>query len=114
MRKIFLFMFLMFMSILNVSAQACDAYDIKRLKEIAEGVEITYELQEPIQQEYGSIKDAYKISISGLTNELFVINKTDQENYYMNTNFNDVILFGGKKLMEIYSVDCSYSLKKIF
>ena len=34
MKKIFLFIFLMVIFTTNVNAQACDAYDIKRLKEI--------------------------------------------------------------------------------
>ena len=35
MRKMFLFIFLMFVFALNVNAEACDAYDIKRLKEFS-------------------------------------------------------------------------------
>ena len=34
MKKTFLFMFLMFLCISNVNAEACDDFDIKRLKEI--------------------------------------------------------------------------------
>lgn len=113
MKKIFLFIFFMFIFASNVSAEACDAYDIKRLKELANGVEITYELQEPLVLEEGEVKDVYKINVSGLTDELIIFNDIDNESYTVNTNFNDYVFFGGKKQLEIASVNCSNTLKKM-
>ena len=102
----------MFMFVSNVNAEACDAYDIKRLKEIAEGVEITYELQEPFDNEGTMIYDRYKIKITGLTDEVSVINSTDELVYNSNGLIDDV-LYGGIKLFRVYSKNCSETLKKI-
>lgn len=112
MRKIFLFIFFMVVFTSNVNAEACDAYDIKRLKEIAEGVEITYELQEPLMFMEELVYDVYKINITGLTSEIFVHNETDDEYYSVNSDFNK-ILNGGKKQMIIKANGCSNVLKKI-
>lgn len=113
MKKLFMFMFLMFIFILNVNAEACDAYDIKRLKEIAEGVEITYERQEPTENNGLKVMDTYKLNISGLTNELILYNKTDDLNYTVNSELSNVLISSGIKYFEVYSTYCSNVLKKI-
>ena len=74
MKKILFVITLLLMGISNVNAEPCDAYDIKRLKEIAEGVEITYELLPPVEEMYSITKDNYRINITGLTDELVVVN----------------------------------------
>ena len=77
----------------SVPGEAWKTEDIKRLKELANGVEITYELQEPLVLEEGEVKDVYKINISGLTDELIIFNDIDNESYTVNTNFNDYVFY---------------------
>ena len=112
MKKILFIITLLLIGISNVNAEPCDAYDIKRLKEIAEGVEITYELQEPIKQDYGEIRDVYKINIKGLTNELIVINRKEGTIYDNSSDYNELI-FSGIKYYDIKSKNCSSVLKQI-
>lgn len=113
MKKYMFILFTLFMFISEVNAEACDYKDIKRLKEIANGVEITYELQEPYDVEGYTYRDLYKINIIGLTDELIVYNETDDESYKIDTDFNNLMLHSGKKKITIYSSSCSDSLKKI-
>ena len=114
MKKIFLFMFLIVICAFEVNAEACDAYDIKRLKEIADGVEITYELQEPFNFDGMVIYDRYKINVIGLTNEIILVNKSEFSRYNVDTNFDEVIFQGGKKTLNVVSVYCGVDLKKIY
>lgn len=113
MRKIFLFIFLMALFITNVNAEACDAYDIKRLKEIANGVEITYELQEPTENNGLKVMDTYKLNISGLTSDLILYNETDDLNYTFNLDLSNILVSSGIKKFEVYGTYCSNVLKKI-
>ena len=119
MRKMFLFMFLMTLFALKVNAEACDAYDIKRLKEIANGVEITYEQLEPFGNNDFIIYDNYKLKIVGLTEEIYLFDKlNDKLIYYSDTNNGHIeytSVYNGTNYFYIYSKDCSYklSVKKI-
>lgn len=113
-KKLFIFIFsFIFLFTSKVNAEACDSADIKRLKELASGVEISYELQEKIINEYGAFYDLYKLNITGLTDEILVYNETDDVVYNVNTNFNDNILESGKKKLIIKAYRCSQTLKRI-
>lgn len=112
MKKLFLFMALMFMSILNVSAEACDTEDIKRLKELAEGVEITYELQEPHDNGETVIYDYYTIKVSGLTEEIFIYDEKNNIYYTFNDNEKTFVDSGLKKFV-VKANGCSNILKTI-
>ena len=114
MKKILFIITLLLIGISNVNAEPCDAYDIKRLKEIANGVEITYELLPPVEGLYSTEKDYYKINITGLTDELIVINEEDNEFYYNNTNFDETkALSSGKKKLVIKAKKCARILKNV-
>lgn len=114
MKKILFAITLLFISITNVNAEACDAYDIKRLKEIAEGVEITYEILPAIETEDEIIRDRYKINITGLTDEILAINKEKNKYYYNNTNFEEEgVIASGKYEFIIRSKICDRNLKTI-
>lgn len=113
MKKFILFTFLMFSSVLNVNAEACDAYDIKRLKEIANGVEITYELQEPFNNGETVINDYYTIKVSGLTNEIFVFDEKNDE-YFTVNNTSKEFVNSGKMNLVIKANGCSNILRKIY
>lgn len=113
MRKyLFIFIFI-FLSLSKVNAASCDAYDIKRLKEIADGVEITYELQEPMMVVDTMVNDIYKLNITGLTNELFVYNETNDEIYDINTDMNNKFIFSGRKKLKIRANGCTQTLRAI-
>ena len=112
MDKFILFTFFMIMFISNVNAEACDAYDIKRLKEIANGVEITYELQEPLNNGETVINDYYTIKVSGLTNEVFVFDEESEEYYTVNKTIKNLVK-SGKKQFIIKANGCSNILRKI-
>lgn len=113
MKKIFLFIFLMVIFSFEVSAEACDSYDIKRLKELANGIEITYELQEPFPIDGGIIKDYYKLNVTGLTDELVMFDNDNDERYDLNTIFSDIKFRGGKYIFSIVSKECYRKLKTI-
>lgn len=115
MKKILFFIFLMFMFIIDVNAEACDAYDIKRLKEIAEGVEITYELQEPFENDGAMVYDHYKIKITGLTDEIYIYDKTNKKRYFYHDSVSGNVeyysIVPGRIDYYIYPFDCSNKLK---
>lgn len=62
----------LFLNIDNAKADSCDNANLTRLKVIANHVDISYEYLK--NSEY---IDNYSISISGLTDEIFVVNITD-------------------------------------
>lgn len=113
MKKILFAITLLLISLTNVNAEECDAYDIKRLKEIANGVEITYELQEPYKYGDMVIKDEYLLSINGLTEEIYINNKTDNKKYFAKTDMKHEKIYGGIKQIQISSVKCNRNLREI-
>lgn len=122
MRKyLFIFIFI-FLSLSRVNAASCDAYDIKRLKEIADGVEITYELQEPFTDIYGDVvNDSYNIYINGLNSD-FYFKFFDIENGIVNFERKNIVnnetikiekWVGGNYRIDVYSKNCNILIDKI-
>lgn len=95
-------------------AKTCDGEEITRLKKLANNVQITYEYLSD-----SDIVDNYSIQISGLTDEIYVVNMT--EDSYHEWHVNDMI--DGNIFFEsteetldfnVYSVNCiTDSLRKI-
>lgn len=122
MKKIFIFMIFMFCFIIKVNAEACDTDDIKRLKEIANGVEITYELQEPFTDSYGDVvNDSYNIYINGLNSD-FYFKFFDIDNGVVNFERKNIVnnevvkiekWLSGNYRIDIYSKNCSILINKI-
>lgn len=113
MKKILFVITLLLISISNVNAEPCDAYDIKRLKEIAEGVEITYELLPPVEYEGDiTIRDNYKIKISGFQEDIIVVNEKENKVYDSTSDYNEII-DGGVKQYRIKSRSCSQILRTV-
>jgi len=111
MRKI-IFLFLVgIILFFNADVYAiCDTADINRLKEIAKNVEITYEhnVYGSLDGEEGLISSVYDFTVSGLTDELYIID--DSGNRYDYSMLVDgVINFrtsSGKRTIYIYSENC--------
>lgn len=103
----------------NVYAEDCDSTDIKRLRVLANDVDISYEYNDDIYDEYGiKIHDTYKVVISNLSDELYVIeSKTnlDLRNYSVNDGSITIDrLYSGNKSFKIYSRNCSNKLLKTY
>lgn len=107
---------LLFNSINVVSADACDNDDIKRLKVIAENVEITYQYNDNIYDSDGfMIYDTYKVFINNMTDELYVYESktdTDLSGYSIKDGLITIDrMYSGKKSFKIYSKACDKVLK---
>ena len=117
MKKILFVIILFLLSINNVNAEACDAYDIKRLKEIAEGVELTYELKEPYESNEMMIYDENVIRITGLTDELYIYDETNEVRYKKADEINGVIEYtsnmNGNIKFLIYSTYCPNKIRSL-
>lgn len=117
MKKVLLFMFLMIMFALKAEAATCDAENIKRLKELAKGVEITYETVEPYNNDGMMIYDDYIIKINGLSDELYVYDSTNDERVPLNKNSDGIIEYrsisNGKIKFKIFNKYCSNKLNEI-
>lgn len=110
---------LLVFSIDIVNAESCDVDDTKRLKVLANNVEITYEYNDDIYDNEGfKVYDTYKIVINNLTDELYVVEgKTD-------TNFSNYAIkdgaividsmYSGKRTFKIYSKTCDRVLKTYY
>lgn len=96
----------------NVYAEDCDSTDIKRLRVLANDVDISYEYNDDISDNDGfKIYDTYKIVVSNLSDELYVIeSKTnlDLRSYsVVDGSITIDRLYSGKKNFKIYSKNCS-------
>ena len=96
----------------NVYAEDCDSTDIKRLRVLANDVDISYEYNDDIYDNDGfKIYDTYKIVVSNLSDELYVIeSKTnlDLRSYsVVDGSITIDRLYSGKKNFKIYSKNCS-------
>ena len=103
----------------NVYAEDCDSTDIKRLRVLANDVDISYEYNDDIYDDDGFlIYDTYKVIISNLSDELYVIeSKTnlDLRNYSVNDGSITIDrLYSGNKSFKIYSRNCSNKLLKTY
>ena len=103
----------------NVYAEDCDSTDIKRLRVLANDVDISYEYNDDIYDDDGFlIYDTYKVVISNLSDELYVIeSKTnlDLRNYSVNDGSITIDrLYSGNKSFKIYSRNCSNKLLKTY
>lgn len=101
----------------NVYAESCDSTDIQRLRVVADDVDISYEYNDDIYDADGFlIYDTYKVIISNLSDELYVIeSKTnlDLRNYSVNDGSITIDrLYSGKKNFKIYSKNCDNKVLK--
>ena len=103
----------------NVYAEDCDSTDIKRLRVLANDVDISYEYNDDIYDNDGfKIYDTYKIVVSNLSDELYVIeSKTnlDLRSYsVVDGSITIDRLYSGNKSFKIYSKNCSNKLLKTY
>lgn len=103
----------------NVYAEDCDSTDIKRLRVLANDVDISYEYNDDISDNDGfKIYDTYKIVVSNLSDELYVIeSKTnlDLRSYsVVDGSITIDRLYSGNKSFKIYSRNCSNKLLKTY
>ena len=113
-----IFIFSIFL-IPNVYAEDCDSTDIKRLRVLANDVDISYEYNDDIYDSDGfKIFDTYKVVVSNLSDELYVIeSKTnlDLRSYSVNDGSITIDrLYSGNKSFKIYSKNCSNKLLKTY
>ena len=83
MRKIIFLIVVMFVLFFDTNVYAvCDTADINRLKEIAKTVEVSYEhnVYGSLDGEEGMLSSVYDFTVSGLTDELYIID--DSGNRY--------------------------------
>lgn len=113
-----IFIFAIFL-IPNVYAEDCDSTDIKRLRVLANDVDISYEYNDDIYDSDGfKIFDTYKVVVSNLSDELYVIeSKTnlDLRSYSVNDGSITIDrLYSGNKSFKIYSKNCSNKLVRTY
>lgn len=111
MRKIIFLIVVMFVLFFDTNVYAvCDTADINRLKKIAKTVEVSYEhnVYGSLEEEEGMLSSVYDFTVSGLTDELYIID--DSGNRYNYSSLVDgVINFrtsSGKRDVYIYSENC--------
>ena len=111
--------FLILLGVNYVNALSCDANDIKRLKVLANNVDITYEYNDDLKDSDGFIiYDTYKVVINNISDELYVVeakSNIDFRDYPINDSSIVVDrMFSGKKTFKVYSKNCDKSLKTIY
>lgn len=110
---------LFFVFSMNVYAESCDTNDIKRLKVLANDVEITYVYNDDIFDSDGfKIYDTYKVVINNMTDELYIKEtktNTDLSNYAVIDGVLTIDrMYSGKKTFKVYSKTCDKSLKSLY
>ncbi len=113
-----IFIFSMFL-VPCVYAEDCDSTDIKRLRVLANDVDISYEYNDDIYDSDGfKINDTYKVVVSNLSDELYVMeSKTnlDLRSYLVNDGSITIDrLYSGNKSFKIYSKNCSNKLLRTY
>jgi len=97
---------IMFLGFSYVHAESCDANDIKRLKEIAGNIDITYEDNNKgsFNVTFDNISDEFSIYGSS-TGQLYILSNVI-DNKYVVKNYPS-----GNHNFEIYSISCDVKLK---
>ena len=113
MKKIIFLVVIFLMLFLDSNVYAvCDTADINRLKEIANGVEVTYEhnVYGSLDEEDGILMSVYDIVVTGLTNEIYIVDGDGNKYHYYDANENGVINMrssSGERKIFIFSETCS-------
>lgn len=113
-----IFIFSMFL-VPCVYAEDCDSTDIKRLRVLANDVDISYEYNDDIYDSDGfKIYDTYKVVVNNLSDELYVIESKanlDLRSYSV-VDGSIIIdrLYSGNKSFKIYSKNCSNKLLRTY
>lgn len=116
MKKIIFLLFVILILFLNSNVYAiCDSADIERLEGIANNIQITYE-----HNVYGSLEDeedflvsVYDIVITGLTEEIYVIDDSGNKYSYMDRNTDGAVVIrssSGERKIFVMSENCSRTL----
>ena len=98
----------------NVYA-VCDKADINRLKQIANGVEVTYEhnVYGSLEGEDGLLMSVYDLVITGLTNEIYIVDGDGNKYHHYDADENGVINIStssGERQIFIFSETCARTL----
>ena len=108
-RYLFLIFILSIMFINNINAEVCNADEIKRLKEIANNVTVTYDYDE--ERDENGIYGYYLVTVSGLTEEIYGQTSLDNEIFRFhysseNGGVDSYNLFSDIREINIYSSKC--------
>lgn len=96
---LFVFCFLFFK--IEVYANTCSSEELVRLRTLSNYIEIT--------NDYVEVSDSYLVTIAGLTEELFVYNKSTYQEYRYSDMVEGSVSFSasvGEYRLEIYPVSC--------
>lgn len=105
---------LLFITCDIVRAESCDSNDIKRLKEIAKNVTVSYEYDED-REKFG-IYGSYVITVDGLTDELYATAIEDANTYYFNYDSEELIsynLSSSVREITVFSSNCDEKIRTI-
>ena len=119
MKKYFMTtLFMLFIMIDNVYA-SCSLNEKNRLQALASQVKVTYAYNDNAYDDYGEkIKESFNITVTGLTEEIYVLEETTTTYFLYNKDNNIITKDGfssGSKIIKVYSNnECTEVLRKIY